>query len=129
MKGEIKVAYVKNKSILFVNEDTDPKGRWFNCTDDAFQFAKKGIANIGFIDGSNVVNKIDMVSLTPEPTKTFQSGRFTPKDPAVEEKRQRMIVRQNCIGNAINYIESQDVKMGTKELLDIAEILERWVFR
>lgn len=45
-----------------------------------------------------------------------------------EQDRQKLIVRQNSVTNAVKYFEGEK-QVGIKEILKVAEQFENWVFR
>ena len=48
----------------------------------------------------------------------------------VEDDRQRLIVRQSCLDRSIDYLKLiEKEKVSMKDILDVAETLEEWVFR
>jgi hypothetical protein len=48
----------------------------------------------------------------------------------MEDDRQRLIVRQSCLDRSIDYLKLIDKpKPSMKDIFDVAETLEEWVFR
>lgn len=107
-------------------------GKWLKVADEAFSFAKSGVAEIEK-DESGIITKIVMIGEAPKPMSEHSKVASTttsfhsPQSSLSQQSRERSIVRQVSMKLAVKLIIAD--KFNLDQLFDTAFSIEKWINR